>query len=131
MVLADAQQVQQVLLNLIQNAMRACSPGGTVRVGLRPASFRLPPDGPARPSAAIVVEDNGPGISAVHRARIFEPFFSAWPDGEGPGGTGLGLSVVRSIVLAHGGLVEVDAGSKGVGTRFTVHFLTTAKGETP
>jgi signal transduction histidine kinase len=119
---ADAAQVQQVLLNLLQNALRACTPGGTVRVALSRSSFSSPREGAGQPSAAVIVEDDGPGIPENLHTAIFEPFFTCWDDEQDRPGVGLGLSVVKSIVTEHGGAVIVATPESGVGTRFTVHF---------
>ncbi|HWG92521.1 MAG TPA: PAS domain S-box protein [Candidatus Thermoplasmatota archaeon] len=100
--------VQQVVLNLIENAADAVRPqGGSVRV-----STRATPDG----GAQLVVEDDGPGIPEEVRGRMFEPLFTTKAHG-----TGLGLSIVRRIVEEHGGTIMCDS-TLGKGTRFTVTF---------
>jgi len=103
-VTADPDQLQQVLLNLVQNAVQASPEGGVVRI----RAFR--PEG-SRPSVAIEVEDKGHGIPPDVLPKIFEPFFTTRPKG-----TGLGLFVAHGIVQRHGGtlVAESDAG----GTRF-------------
>jgi len=135
---ADADQLQQVVLNLLQNALRACSAGGTVRITIAQSWFTRPSSTTGQPSVAVSVEDTGSGIPESVRAHIFEPFFSAWspqgePEGKRAAGTGLGLSVVKSIVSEHGGLVTVSPCATGPGTRFTVHFplLETASSKAP
>lgn len=95
----DANQVQQVLLNLIINAQQAISGArgyGQVRV-------TLGPDGPDR--IMLTVEDDGPGVPATLRDVIFQPFYSTKPAGKG---TGLGLSITAGIVRAHGGEIRVE-----------------------
>ena len=127
---ADADQVQQVVLNLLQNALRACAAGGAVKIYVAQSWFTRPSSATGQPSVAISVEDDGPGISDSVRAHIFEPFFTAWdqrsgasdPEGSGKGGTGLGLSVVKSIISEHGGLVTLGTNPSGTGARFTAHF---------
>jgi len=114
---ADAGQVQQVVMNLLSNAVRATQPGGQIRVGLRGATFSRG-GGEPQPSVSLTVEDTGEGIPEPLLARIFEPFFTTRPQ---TGGTGLGLAVVKSIVDAHGGSVTVST-APGQGTLFTVHF---------
>jgi signal transduction histidine kinase len=118
----DPAQVQQVLLNLLQNALRASARGGVVRITISPSSFRRPSDSRAQPSVAITVADTGSGIPKAVRDQIFEPFVTAWNDEPKSKGTGLGLAVVRSIVTDHGGVVSAATSPSGVGTRFVVHF---------
>ncbi len=106
-VLADADQLQQVLLNLIQNAVQASEAGAAVVV----RAYRREGE---RPGAVIEVEDAGHGIPADELPRIFEPFFTTRPKG-----TGLGLFVAHGIVQRHGGALEVES-EAGRGTRFRV-----------
>lgn len=117
---ADPAQLQQVLLNLLQNALRACARGGTVRVHGFRSSFARPAVGTEQPAIAIAVEDTGIGIADEVRDRVFEPFFTAWEHSSGPSGTGLGLSVVQSIVTDHGGIVSAEQTT--LGARFVVMF---------
>ncbi len=105
----DAGQIQQVLTNLVVNAVQAQPNGGAVRVEVRP-----PRDG----HALIAVEDDGPGVPPELHARIFEPFFTTKDVGTG---TGLGLSVAYGIVREHGGRLDV-ARAPGGGARFEVHL---------
>jgi CheY-like chemotaxis protein/two-component sensor histidine kinase len=104
---ADPQQVQQVLLNLITNALQAMAgsgAGGWLRVEVREEGTLL----------AVRVIDNGPGIAADVLPRIFDPFFSTKEKG-----SGLGLSVSYAIARAHGGDLRVDS-EVGRGTTFTL-----------
>ena len=103
-----AARVNQVVMNLLSNAIDACVPGGkvTVRTGAE--------DGHVR----IDVIDNGHGINPLIRERIFDPFFTTKPIGKG---TGLGLSISYGIVQDHGGTIEVDS-TPGGGSRFTVRL---------
>jgi signal transduction histidine kinase len=117
-VLADGDQLQQVILNLLGNALRATPRGGRVRLSLAPSHFRLPGSSTERASVSLVVEDTGVGMTEEVLAKVFEPFFTAWGDASG---TGLGLAVVKSIVAEHGGTLAVDS-RKDEGTRFTVHL---------
>lgn len=117
-IVADVDQVQQVTLNLLSNALRATPPDGLVRLALAGSSFKTAEGTGERPSVSLVVEDTGCGISEGSLGRIFEPFFTTWSEA---GGAGLGLSVVKSIVDGHGGAIAVFT-EKNVGTRFTVHF---------
>lgn len=92
-VFADSDQLQQVALNLIRNALEASPQGAAVVIRLGGDERHL----------VIEIEDAGPGISEHVRAHLFEPFFTTKIDA---GGSGLGLSVVRSIVREHKGQVE-------------------------
>lgn len=100
--------LEQILFNLIQNAMEATPSGGTVDVSY----------GPAPIGVAISVSDRGPGIPEALRAKIFEPFFST-KTAEEPAGLGLGLSVTRSLAESVGGSVEYTD-RPGGGATFTV-----------
>ncbi|PTL77738.1 ATP-binding protein [Vitiosangium sp. GDMCC 1.1324] len=115
---ADGDQIQQVILNLLGNALRATPRGGRVKLSLAPSSFQAPGSSAERASVSLVVEDTGTGMTEEVLARMFEPFFTAWGDA---GGTGLGLAVVKSIIAEHGGILTVDS-RKDEGTRFTVHL---------
>lgn len=102
LVMADAQQIQQVLHNLLTNSRQAIQKtggGGRIRVIIRPGPIGF---------VELVVEDTGPGIPLELGERIFEAFFTTKPAEEG---TGLGLSVSRAIMREHGG--ELEAGSWG------------------
>jgi len=102
----DPDQVRQVLLNLLRNALAAAGKGGRVR------TFFSQVDGQVR----IHVWDSGGSIASADLPHLFEPFFT-----KRPGGTGLGLSTVHSIVRAHGGEIQVSS-SPGTGTEFVVGF---------
>ena len=117
-VVADVDQVQQVTLNLLSNALRATPRGGRVRLTLTASSFRTGEGAHENPSVSLVVDDTGCGIAEELLGHIFEPFFTTWAEA---GGAGLGLAVVKSIVDEHGGTIAVSS-EKNVGTRFTVHF---------
>ena len=106
MVQGDPRQLQQVLLNLVTNAIQAMEPlgGGSLRVATRRHEDRV----------LIEVADTGPGIPAEARAHVFEPFFTTKRDG-----TGLGLSVSYGIVAAHGGSISIAHTGPG-GTMFRV-----------
>jgi signal transduction histidine kinase len=102
----DAQQIEQVLINLVTNAVQAMQHGGSLRVNLNRTSGKI----------AIAVQDTGTGIPKQNLTRIFDPFFTTKPEGEG---TGLGLSVSFGIVSRHGGTIEVES-ELGWGTTFTI-----------
>ena len=108
-------EIHQVALNLILNAIQACDRGGHVSITLAESDDE----------AVLAVEDTGPGVPEAIRARVFEPFFTT-RDGPTERGTGLGLAVSYGIVSAMGGRIEiVDApereGRPG-GARFEVHL---------
>ena len=129
-VLADVTQMQQLVINLVTNAMHAMR-GGAGRIDVRvdtvmldaafveaqPALRALHDKHPGR-TVRLAVRDDGPGIDAVTLKRIFEPFFTTKPVGEG---TGLGLSVVLGIVQAHDGAIVVKS-EPGKGAIFTLYL---------
>jgi len=94
-------QIEQVVINLVTNAVQAVGSGGTVLV-------RTYSPSPGR--VALVVADDGPGISSENAHKIFEPFFTTKTDGQG---TGLGLSIVGNIVEQHDGTLLVDTSELG------------------
>jgi signal transduction histidine kinase len=89
-------ELNQVWANLIDNAIDAASEGGRVELAA----------GRARNKIVVSVIDDGPGVPPDIRDRIFDPFFSTKPAGHG---TGLGLDIVRRLVLRHNGVVELDS----------------------
>lgn len=105
----DPRALRQVVVNLLDNALKYGPAEQTVRVGLER-------DGAA---ARLTVADEGPGIAGADRRRLFEPFVRLPASGGTSGGSGIGLSVVRSIVREHGGEVWVDD-APGRGARFCV-----------
>lgn len=123
-VMADATQVQQVLMNLCTNAWQAMdNQAGEVTVALRAfdvdAAQALRVEGLSSGHyACLSVADNGPGMDEDTVRRIFEPFFTTKPPGAG---TGLGLAVVHGIVKAHRGAIDVHSAA-GEGTRFDVYL---------
>jgi two-component system NtrC family sensor kinase len=106
----DRNQMKQVLLNLIHNALQAMSSGGNLEI----TTLACKRDG--RDWVTMSVRDTGAGISPQNKDRIFEPFFTTRGD---VGGTGLGLSVTYGIVTDHGGTIEVES-ELGRGSLFTV-----------
>jgi two-component system, NtrC family, sensor histidine kinase HydH len=114
---ADVDELQQVVLNLVKNALEATAPGGRITVSLRPTA-RAAADGTTRASARLEVVDTGTGMDEATLARLFEPFFTTRA---ASGGSGLGLAVIKSIVVAHGGTVAASS-VRGVGSRFTVEL---------
>ena len=110
-IMADAHRLRQVILNLVQNAMKAGAKLVTARVGFA-----------GHGKAFLVIEDNGPGIPPEHLARIFERFYRVdTARNRELGGSGLGLSIVQRIVEAHHGEISVES-HVGEGTRFEVRL---------
>ena len=97
----DRARVEQVLTNLLGNAIRYARRGGALEIATR----ALPPDAHGRRFLEISVSDDGPGVAPADRARIFEPYVQA--DGGRAGGLGLGLAICRRLVEAHGGEIGV------------------------
>ena len=111
---ADATALEQVLVNLLDNAVKYTEPGGRVEV-------RAAVDGGGK-MVRIAVADTGPGIAAEHLPRLFERFYRVDPARSRElGGTGLGLAIVKHLVQAHGGDAEVTS-TVGKGTTFQVTF---------
>jgi signal transduction histidine kinase len=143
----DASQIQQVLTNVVVNAIQSMPKGGMVTIALRPSSTQPPPgaeitQGESRGEPAgfaggepsreglgtlsgfpcqqfeIAVTDQGDGIAAEVLPHVFEPFFTTKAVGEA---TGLGLSVAYGIVQEHGGFITVES-ELGRGSRFAIHL---------
>ena len=113
----DEGQLRQVLINLVENAIKYGRPGGTVTVALAEPASESALRGPG---ARIVVSDEGEGIAPHHIARLTERFYRV--DGHRSrevGGTGLGLAIVKHIVNRHRGRLWIDS-APGQGSRFTV-----------
>jgi len=103
----DCHQIQQVVIELLTNAMEQSKAGDVIRVGCAEANG----DGMAR----ITVDDSGPGVPKMARSRIFDLFFTTKPSG-----TGIGLATVRRIARIHGGDVILKDPPGGRGARFVV-----------
>jgi two-component system, NtrC family, sensor kinase len=113
----DASQIQQVVSNMIENAIHAMPEGGTVTIRVESGPFRAESSPTAGCGCArITIEDQGVGIPAENLEHIFDPFFTTKDVGKG---TGLGLSIAYGIVQDHGGWIEVSS-APGVGTRFSI-----------
>ncbi|HET7497025.1 MAG TPA: ATP-binding protein [Candidatus Eisenbacteria bacterium] len=126
----DVDQILQVIVNVVKNAIQAMPDGGEIKVGMgvkrkrlversaigRRASDRLESARPI-PEQEVVeiqVQDNGPGIPAATLARVFDPFFTTRAQG-----SGLGLSICQTIVREHGGVIAVES-TVGQGTTVTI-----------
>jgi len=110
-VLADAHQIQQVLLNIVNNARQAIEghqPGGRIKIITEACD----------PNVRIVIQDNGPGISEENLRRIFDPFFTTKEVGKG---TGLGLSLCYGIIKEHGGSI-MPVSRPGEGATFIIEL---------
>ncbi len=108
----DAEQIGQIVMNLLSNAIQYNRPGGSVFV-------TLGKDGDA---AVLRVADTGPGIAAEHQPHVFDRFYRVDPARTSDrGGCGLGLAICREIVLAHGGSIELES-APGQGAVFTVRL---------
>jgi signal transduction histidine kinase len=125
--LADPNQLQQVLLNLLTNALDATPPGGEVRVAVPQGNTRADDPRPRiergrreESFLTLVVADTGRGMPRDRLEQIFEPFFSTK---EGRGGTGLGLAIVEDIVRSHCAAIEVQS-ADGAGTTVRLRWPT-------
>jgi PAS domain S-box-containing protein len=113
LVQGDADRIEQVVWNLLANAVKFTDPGGSIEVNLRQAEQH----------AEIVVKDTGQGIAADFLPHVFDRFRQA--DGgtsRKHGGLGLGLALVRALTEAHGGTVDATSGGPGRGATFTVRL---------
>jgi signal transduction histidine kinase len=112
-VMGDAIEIQQVLHNLVQNAVEAVPPEGTIEINLLSGELSF---GRNRPAVIIEVIDSGAGIPEDQENSIFNPFFTTKPTG-----TGLGLSICHQIVARHGGIILFNS-KPGAGTMFRVEL---------
>jgi signal transduction histidine kinase len=108
-VLSDPRLIEQVFVNLIDNALQAMPAGGHLSVTLQAVSRNG-----AGESVEVRVADSGPGIPDEARRRIFDPYFTTRPNG-----TGLGLAICKRLVTIHRGAIAVES-FPGTGTIFTV-----------
>jgi two-component system, NtrC family, nitrogen regulation sensor histidine kinase GlnL len=124
----DSEQLREVLVNLVGNAIDASAARSPVEISTQlmsadgsPRSFDAP-RAPETVRARLMVKDHGAGMDPKTQARLFEPFFTTKKRG-----TGLGLSIVRQIIDLHGGTIEVES-EKGKGTTFTIELPVAAVG---
>jgi two-component system NtrC family sensor kinase len=106
---ADHQMLQQVVLNLVTNALDAIDGEGEVRITALPASGHV----------EVCIKDTGCGIPPEHLARVFDPFFTTKDVGKG---TGLGLAICQGIVEQHGGSIEVKSDGVNQGTTVAIRL---------
>ncbi|HLV61399.1 MAG TPA: ATP-binding protein, partial [Fredinandcohnia sp.] len=119
MAMSDAEQLKQVLMNLVQNAVQAMPQGGRITIATAsgqddPAGFRL--SGRSTDFVEIRVRDTGPGLPEEHREHIFVPFFTTKKRG-----TGLGLAISQRIIRSHGGRITAQS-RPGEGTEFLIRL---------
>jgi two-component system phosphate regulon sensor histidine kinase PhoR len=118
---ANADQVAQVIRNILENAINHGRDGGMITVTLKPA---MAEDGTARPGALLSIADDGPGIAKHHIPRLTERFYRVdAARSRHKGGTGLGLAITRHIVMRHRGRLAIES-TEGVGTRVHVWLPT-------
>jgi two-component system, OmpR family, phosphate regulon sensor histidine kinase PhoR len=115
-VFGDKERIKQVMVNLIDNAVKYSNPGGTIKVELQ--------DIEAKGIANISVTDSGIGIAPEHLPRLFERFYRVDKDRSrtSPGGTGLGLAICKHIIEAHHSAINVSSQvGKGSTFSFSLH----------
>lgn len=115
-IVADADELQQIVLNLVTNSLRATPKGGSVRIEVSICTLATEGLREPQPAVRLSVIDTGQGMSAEVRDRLFEPFFTTHSES---GGTGLGLAVVKSLVTEHSGVIRVES-EPAQGSRVTV-----------
>ena len=106
----NTNKLQQVAVNLLQNAFQAVPGGGRIRVATRPGKVGC---------VDMLVQDDGPGIPPELKDRVFDPFFTTKPTGVG---TGLGLSITYGIVQEHGGTISLEETETNGGATFVVRL---------
>lgn len=119
MAMSDAEQLKQVLMNLVQNAVQAMPQGGRIAIATAsaqddPAGFHL--SGRVTDFVEVRVRDSGPGLPDEHREHIFVPFFTTKKRG-----TGLGLAISQRIIRSHGGRISAQS-RPGEGTEFLIRL---------
>ncbi len=114
----DAEQIRQVIINLIDNALEALGgPNAAIRPSGQPPTITITTTHDARNGVVrLVVADNGPGVPPADRDKLFMPYYST----KGRG-SGLGLAIVRRIVVEHGGGIEAGEAEPS-GTTFTIEL---------
>jgi signal transduction histidine kinase len=107
----DADALRQIVLNLLDNALKYGPSGQTIVVTCRRD---------AGDCAVIGIEDEGPGISEAESDRIWQPYYRVAPHGGAVGGTGIGLTIVKRLTEMHGGRVRAERGERGA--RFVIEL---------
>jgi len=120
LVLADRDRLIQIIINLVQNAMKFTPEEGRITVTVGSDSVR---------HAGVSVCDTGPGIPSEYLDKIFDPFFRIKQSRTGVKGLGLGLSIVRTLVELHGGMIEARPRPQGEGAE--LYFTLPLRSESP
>jgi two-component system, OmpR family, phosphate regulon sensor histidine kinase PhoR len=107
----DDERIQQVLINLVHNAIKVTDPGGSVNVSIERSDNRL----------RVLVRDNGQGIEQQDLGRLFERFYKV-DKSRASGGTGLGLAIAKHLTQAHGGRISAESAGRGHGATFIVEL---------
>ena len=130
-VVGDRRKIRQVVSSLVSNAVKFTPDRGKVGIHIRrgPLADHAPDDADERPAIQLVVTDSGIGISRDQVTKIFEPFFQVDSSSTRAfGGTGLGLTLAKAYVEAHGGRIWVDT-APGQGSTFTATFPAAPRGD--
>jgi two-component system sensor histidine kinase BaeS len=121
-VLVDGDRIAEVLRNLLDNALRHTPRGGRVEIGAALRGDRV----------EIWVSDTGEGIAPQHLERVFERFYRVdRARARSSGGSGIGLTIARAIVAAHGGRIWAESSGRGEGARFIVALPLASDHHTP
>jgi signal transduction histidine kinase len=126
----DADRVQQVITNLVDNAIKFCSEGGKVQIRLDQSAESGPHKALKGNYAVVTVADDGPGIPPEDRERVFEPFYQGASHRSSGSGTGLGLAICKEIVLHHKGEVWFKS-EPGSGSEFYFTVPLSVSSRTP
>jgi len=125
---ADAEQLGQILRNLLENAVRYGRDGGTIRLSVTKLAAGADAKFPALPGVVLGVADDGPGIAREHIPRLTERFYRVDRGrGRNAGGTGLGLAIVKHVVNRHRGVLAIES-EQGVGSSFRVWLPSAQEG---
>lgn len=107
----DRARLEQILINLLGNAIKFSPPGAAIGISTR-ATSHVRRGGLERPCVEFRISDEGPGVAPAYRKRIFEPYVQIGEE-SGAGGLGLGLAICRRLIEAHGGAISVEGRPEG------------------
>lgn len=125
LILADKRQMEQVVMNILNNAIDALQEGGEIKINTGKNTLGKDPIGSKKMNGIFIsIEDNGSGIKKENLSRVFNPFFSTKLDKQG---TGLGLSISRTIVQRYRGKLDVES-EEGKFTKFTITLPYSSEG---